>query len=332
MAYYAHAAGGQLDLLQHRVPLAEAIADPSTKPQVLQKLSLASQVRAYATSTIGLPDNGSYRSYVDVQREQLLWTVFAAPEFSLRPIPHCFPLVGCVAYRGFFSAAKAKALADKFEAEGHDVYIGRATAYSSLGWFADPIVSTMLRRSDADFAELLIHELAHQQLYIDDDTVFNESFATAVASIAIEQMMAAELVTKPAAWAERHRRQSRFISLLLSTQQALRATYADATANTAELRDKKAAIFKQLRQDYAALKQTWNGYAGYDGWFSRPINNARFVAVGSYNRWTAGFTELFRRSQQDWSRFFQNAAWLGGLPASQRAALLDELSAYAEPP
>lgn len=321
--YYRHLAAGQVQLLKARQPIEPLLGDPQTDPALQQRLALALQARAFASAELGLPDNRSYRLYADIQRPFVVWNVFATAEFSLQPELHCFPIAGCVAYRGYYSESRARGAAALLAGQGLDTYIGGVEAYSTLGWFDDPILNTMLRWSDERLVAVIFHELAHQQLYVADDTAFNESFASFVEREGLRQWRAARNLAALDPEGERQREQ--FIALVLASRERLQQLYASDLPEAA-MRRAKQAEFVRLRRDYAALReQQWNGVGRYDGWMAAPLNNARLLPFGLYDQWVPAFAQLFEQAQRDWPRFYQAVAELGQLDTRERQARLQAL-------
>lgn len=302
--YLSHLTTGQYELLSRREPMDGVVADAARSDDLRRRLGLVIEARAFASRHLQLPDNDSYRDYADLGRPFALWNVFAAPEFSLYGKTWCYPFSGCVEYRGYFDEARARADAADLQAEGWDVHVGGVPAYSTLGWFDDPVLSTMLRWDDERLIETLFHELAHQQLYIEDDTEFNESFASFVGQEGLRQFRAARGEPPPDAEAQRHEQQ--FLELLMGARSRLQALYTQPL-NLEAMRAQKQAEFARLRADYAALKETWNGYADYDGWFNGELNNATLLPVGLYNRRVPEFAALFRAVGGDWRLFYEKA-------------------------
>ena len=187
--YLLQAAGGQMEISAKREPIAEVIADAATPPQLRARLEYVANARDFASRELGLPDNESYRSYADLDRPYVVWNVFAAPEFSVEPRRWCFPIAGCVVYRGYFSEEAAQHYASRLRRRGDDAAVGGVAAYSTLGHFKDPVLSTMLGWSDAQLAATLFHELAHQVVYVPGDSEFNESFATVVEEAGLERWL-----------------------------------------------------------------------------------------------------------------------------------------------
>jgi predicted aminopeptidase len=333
--YYLQAVRGHFAIMGDRVPLDEVIDDPATPAETRARLELVREARAFASGRLGLPDNDSYTTYVALDRPYVVWNVFAAPEFSIDPKRWCFPVAGCVVYRGYFAEEDAAAYAAKLAAEGWDTYVAGVAAYSTLGRFDDPVLSTMLRWQDWQLAGLLFHELAHQVVYVKDDSEFNESFATTVEEEGLARWLAAR--GEPEALADYRadeRRTGAFSLLVGRTRERLAALYGRELDEPA-MRAAKAEAFETLRREYRALREDWGGYAGYDAWFERPLNNAQLVPVATYRRYVPAFRALLRESGGDLPAFYAACRDLAELPADERRARLDSLLAIApgaEPP
>jgi predicted aminopeptidase len=325
LGYYAHLAAGEMAVLRARVPIQEVIANPDADPALRARLELALRARAFASDTLELPRNKSYTSYADIHRPFVMWNVFATPALSLQPVQHCFLFAGCVAYQGFYHHDRAEALAEKLKRQGDDVWVGGVPAYSTLGHFADPLLSTMDRWSDDEMIGTIFHELAHQRFYVKNDTAFNESFATFVQREGLKQWHAENHLPPPdPAGAERERQ---FTELVLATRGKLKAVYASALSDAAK-RERKAQAFANLRRDYEHLRDTqWHGYAGYDHWFDTPLNNARLLPFGLYDRGVPAFAALFERCGGNWTCFYAAVRKIGGEPAAQRDAFLGSADA-----
>ena len=331
VGYYSQAVGGHLALMRAREPIERLLADGATDPALKAKLATLVEARRFAIDELGLPDTDSYRTYAATGRRYVTWNVVAAGEFSLSPRTWCFPVAGCVSYRGYFAEEDAREYADGLVEAGYDVSVGGASAYSTLGWFDDPVLDTMLRGSQLRHVGTLFHEMAHQRLYVKDDSDFNEAYATFVERRGVREWLAARgRDAEIAAWEASLARGEAFADLLADTRASLVELYARGLDEGAT-RDAKAAAFDAMRARYAALKASWDGYAGYDGWFARELNNARLVAVSTYRRRVPAFEALFERSGRDLERFHAAAEALGELPAEARAARLDELGAAAAP-
>lgn len=321
LGYYAQLARGQMELLSRREPIAGLIADETRDAQLRRRLALVLDARRFAVTDLHLPDNASYTLYADLGRAYAVWNVLVTPEFSLAPVESCFPLVGCLAYRGHYRREHAERQAAQFRAQGHDVAISGIAAYSTLGWFDDPVLNTMLHWSDAVLVATVFHELAHQALYVPDDTVFNESMARFVERQGLREFFFAGHIGEAASHAD-HRRQDAFVRLLLDARRELEALYAQPLPET-EMRARKAAAFARLKSGYAHLRDTqWHGDRAYDAWFDRDLNNAHLLGVGLYDEFVPAFERLYALVGRDWPRFYAACADLGRLdPGTRRARL-----------
>ena len=325
VGYYAHLATGEMAVLRARVPIKQLIADPQVDPSLRARLQLALRARAFASATLKLPRNKSYTTYADIHRPFVMWNVFATPALSLQPVEHCFLFAGCVAYQGFYQHDRAELLADKLKQQGDDVWIGGVPAYSTLGHFADPLLSTMDRWSDDEMIGTIFHELAHQQFYVKNDTAFNESFATFVQREGLREWHADNHLPSPDPVEAARQRQ--FTELALATREKLKALYASDIADAVK-RERKAQIFADMHRDYEHLRDTgWHGYAGYDPWFDTPPNNAKLLPFGLYDRGVPAFATLFKRCDGDWTRFYAAVRKIGSEPAAQRDAFLGDAAA-----
>lgn len=323
IGYYGHLAHGEYALLAARRPIAAVIADPATDAKVRERLQLAAEARAFASARLALPRNASYTTYADLKRPYATWNVFAAPEFSVDAVTHCFLLVGCLAYRGYFDRAQADAEAARLKARGLDVWVGGSAAYSTLGWFADPILNTMLRWDDDELAGTIFHELAHQRLFAKGDTEFNESFATFVQEQGLREWRAARNL--PPSGTDAAQRMEQFERLVLDTRERLRALYASPLPQ-AEMRARKNAEIERLRHDYLSLRdESWHGHGDYDDWIAAPINNAKLLPFGLYRRWVPAFAALFTQQAQRWPAFYAAAQRIARLDAAARAQALSQL-------
>jgi predicted aminopeptidase len=319
--YYWQGISGQLDLLARAQPIPEVLKE-TQDPIVKRKLERVLAIRDYASRELALPDNASYRRYSDLSRRFVLWNVFATPALSLTPRQWCFPIAGCVNYRGYFDEADARAEAARLAANGDDVHIGGVPAYSTLGYFSDPMLSTFIRYPDTEIARLIFHELAHQMAYAKDDTVFNESFAVAVEEEGLHRWLAAQHdpdLDRQFATSERYR--EGFIALIGRTRAQLEALYASSASDEAKQAAKSAA-FDAMRADYAALKQTWGGYSAYDYWFAQGPNNASLAAVGLYTQKVPQFRALLAVEGGVLPRFYARVKTLAALPKAEREPAL----------
>lgn len=325
VSYYGQLADGQLRLLAAREPVSEVVADPTRDPVLRRRLEQSQEARAFASAALGLPDNGSYRLYADIHRPNVVWNVFATPELSLRPVTHCFPIAGCVAYRGYYGEAGAQGEAKRLKDEGMDVYVGGVEAYSTLGWFDDPILSSMLRWDDQRLAETIFHELAHQRYYLPGDTAFNESYASFVEQEGGRRWREFRGLPPESGIAVRQR--EGLTRLVLDTRERLGRLYASGQSADA-LRAGKAAEFERMRREYRALcLREWGGKCPYDAWMNSPMNNAKLLPFGLYDQWVPAFATLLRQVGGNWPAFYARVEKLGALPTAQRQALLIRLKA-----
>ena len=326
VGYYSQAARGQLTIVFAREDIQHLIERPDLSQELAGKFARVMDIREFAESELGLPVGGNYSSYVDVEREHVVWNVFAAPEFSVDPVNWCYPIAGCVAYRGYFSQQSALSYAAKLEEDGFDVYTGGVDAYSTLGWFEDSLLSTVLNRADYQLAGLIFHELAHQLVYLPGDTTFNESFATAVEREGVRRWLAKSNkdFNIDAALLD-YDRQQQFVDLVGGYRDRFQSLY-QLEINESSMRSQKLELQQTLREEYAVLKQQWQGYEGYDGWFSRSLNNAQLSTVASYNDLLPFFAAVFEQSNQDFSTFYAEVSRLADLPEQER----DELVAAIE--
>ncbi|MGF6287541.1 putative aminopeptidase [Pseudomonas sp. BT76 TE3572] len=324
VSYYGQLASGQLQLLRAREPVSRVIADPARDQQLRAHLTQSQKARTFASQQLQLPDNQSYRLYADIGRPFVVWNVFATPEFSLTPQNHCFPIAGCVAYRGYYSQSAARGEAALQRLQGMDVSIGGVEAYSTLGWFNDPIISSMMAWGDERLATLIFHELAHQRFYVKDDTEFNESFATFVEQEGTRQWRAFRGLP-PDSGAQVQQR-DQFIQLVLETRTRLERLYT-LPLSADRMRQRKADEFERLRGEYRQLRDSqWAGDKRYDAWINAPMNNARLLPFGLYDQWVPAFAALFRRMGGDWVKFYAAVEKLGALPVGERKAALNALA------
>ena len=329
LGYYAQSAGGHLDVVRSAKPVAEWLADDQTDAALKERLVLSQRIRDYAVAELKEPDNASYRRYADLKRASVLWNVVAAPELSLTLQTWCFPVVGCVGYRGYYEQADADVFAAALREQGLEVSVYGVPAYSTLGllpgdWLADPLLNTFINYPEGELARLIFHELAHQVAFAKGDTVFNESFATAVERIGGTRWLATH--ASEAARLEYARYDARrqdFRTLTLQYREAFNALYA-SPASDADKRSGKAALLARLRADYAVMKaDRWGGFSGYDGWFAR-ANNAGFGVLAAYNELVPAFERLFEREGGDFSRFYAEVRRLAALPQDERRAALSQ--------
>ena len=326
IGYYEQAARGQLSILWNRQPIEDLLVDQTLPQSIRNKLVTVLSVREFAERELGLPAEEHYQTFVDLKREHVVWNVFAAPEFSVEPLNWCYPVAGCVSYRGYFSEARALKYASKLQAEGFDVYTGGVDAYSTLGWFKDPLPSSVLNRADYQLAALVFHELAHQLIYLPGDTTFNESFATTVEQEGLRRWLEHENDSQSLARAEQQsRRRLDFVRLVSRYRDQFDQLY-QGEGSEQNLRIKKQALQEELRSSYEALKQDWGGVGAYDGWFAGPLNNAQLSTVASYNDLVPAFQALLDQVGGDLHVFYTRVQELSELDATERQMQLDNLA------
>lgn len=321
--YYLQAVSGQMELMGRREPIERVIASESTPEALAARLTLVTEAREFAVADLLLPDNDSYRSFADLEREYVVWNVFAAPEFSLDARTWCFPVVGCVAYRGYFSEDAARSYAERLHADGYDVHVGGVSAYSTLGRFADPVLNTMLRWSDLDLVAVMFHELAHQRLFVKGDTAFNESFATAVAEIGlarwVEQHGGADDLD---GYQARSLLREELMTLVGSGRQELAAIYA-SEAGEDEKRRQKARVLESLAEEAAAIAARRGMPAA--NFLQGNLNNARLVSLGLYHGHVDAFREIYSACESRLECFYATAESIAALPGDRRAAELADV-------
>jgi len=320
--YLLQSAQGQLRLMSEREPISRVIDEASTTPALRAQLEEVTAIRDFASRELGLPDNGSYRSYADLHRPYVVWAVVAAPVFSVDAKQWCYPIVGCVAYRGYFVESRARRFAARLHARGMDVSVGGVAAYSTLGHFDDPILNTMVGWNDVELASIIFHELTHQLLYVRDDSSFNEALATTVAEEGVRRWLhargrAGELANHLA----QQQRYRNVIGLLSATRAELRAVYASGLA-PAEMRERKRGAFAALRASYAELKSGWNGHGPFDSWFDGDINNAHLASVATYFSCVPGFERELGAVHGDLNAFYRRVRELAKLDRQRRDALV----------
>ena len=333
LGYYWQAVHGHLDIMGRAQPIRETLEQPETPEALRRRLGRVLVIREFASRQLALPDNGSYRSYADVGRPFALWNVVAAPEFSVRPKETCMLFVGCVTYRGFYSEQDAREYAHEQRETGYDSYVGGVPAYSTLGFFNDPVLSTFVRAPEVEVARLIFHELAHQVVYVRDDTAFNESFATAVEEEGLRRWLSSEgNAEQRAAWESYQARRRDFIALVTRYRERLAEFYAQGLGEP-EKRAGKAKLFDEMRGDYQALKRSWGGYAGYDRYFNEQLNNALLAIVAAYTVWVPAFSALIARDGRDMKAFYRDVKELARLPKDERTgrlAVLDPAAAASQ--
>ncbi|WP_246173934.1 aminopeptidase [Pandoraea terrigena] len=328
VGYYAQSINGHFTVLHEAQPVSDLLADSSIAPQLRTRLIEAEQIRSYAVSALSEPDNGSYRSYADLKRPFVVYNVFAAPTLSLKLRESCLLVVGCVEYRGYYSRESAEAYADELHREGWETFVAGIPAYSTLGYFDDPLLNTFIYLPRAEVARMIFHELAHQILFVRGDTAFNESFAVTVETVGVRRWLTAH--PDAAMEYERydaHRR--RFRQLVDGYRKRLETLY-DSSQTDAQKMVSKDALFASMRADYERLKTSWGGYKGFDLWFASHLNNAKIGSFATYNQWVPAFMALLAEEHDDLPAFYAAVKTLSKRPEAERIATLTALDGTPE--
>lgn len=344
LGYYWQSVEGHVSLMKAARPVDDWLADAQTSEKLKAKLVLTQKIRAFAAQELKLPDNASYKSYADLKRKAVVWNVVAAPALSLKLKTWCFPVAGCVGYRGYFSEAEAKLEAEQLKQQDLEVSVYGVPAYSTLGWSnwagGDPLLSTFIGYPEGELARIVFHELAHQVVYVADDTSFNESFATAVERLGGARWLEkyGSVATK-AEYEAYDGRRKQFKALTKAARLQLAEIYnenkpldADNTAleaiksiaNKHDLTQHKNQILDEFKAQYELLKTSWNGYAGYDNWVKQ-ANNAAFGALAAYDDGVPQFEALFEQQGGDWDKFYAAVQALAAMPKETRKQALKSI-------
>jgi predicted aminopeptidase len=323
--YYMQAISGQWKLMHARQDIQSILDDPATNPELTGQLQLAGQLKIFAQDSLDLPANGSYSSYVEVEGDALVWNVVATEEFSLQAKKWCFPVAGCVPYRGFFKQEKALQSAERYRKKGMDIYVSPSAAYSSLGWFSDPLLSTMLSGTDVRLAAYLLHELAHQRLYIKDDGLFNEGYASFVEETGLKQWLEAnQRQDDLQQWKHIQNVSTEFNSLIGETRHELTGLYHSDTPE-AGMRERKQEIFGSFLHSLEKLRnEKWQGKRYYQSWFEEPLNNARLALYDTYEGSHCAFQRLWLETDGDPSAFHRLAEEKSRLEKEERQEWLKQ--------
>ena len=323
--YYMDLMAGHSELLEQRKPISEILADKETKSKLRELLETSQKIRDFASKELDLPENDSYRMYADLKRRYAVWNVVAAKEFSTEARKWCFLFVGCLSYRGYFSKADATAYANELKKEGYDVYIAGAKAYSTLGWFDDPLLNTMMYKSEARRAGIIFHELAHQVVYIENDSAFNEAFATTVEQEGIRRWM--EKNGKNKQYHEyliNKKRDAEINQLLQETREELKQLYKTKLSEK-EKRKKKIIVFSLMQKKYAQLKKSWGGYNAYDYWMKQELNNAHLLLIATYHDLVPTFKAMLKKENYNLKNFYSVVEKYGALDKEERKYQLKQL-------
>jgi predicted aminopeptidase len=330
--YVAQAAKGQLQILTAREPIKRVLADPKADPALKRRLEVVRAAREFASRELALPNNKSYTSYADLKRDFVVWSVVATPEFSVEPREWCFPIVGCVAYRGYFRQSSAEAFADRLRALGFDTIVGGVPAYSTLGKFNDPILNTMMTYGDDELASIMFHELSHQLVYIPDDSSFNEAFAVTVEQEGLGRWLKfrgreADL----SKYLKRRARQAEGVALVGRFRHELTLLYGTALAPEL-MRSRKAEVFARLVKELRALDERYGTQSGLASELDGKPNNARLASLATYYECVPGFEKLLADEQHDLPRFYAAAGALAKLSREERRARLCSSAGAISPP
>ena len=324
--YYTHLLTGHAGFMADREALEDVLATDTLTEHQRHQLLLSRTLLRFADEHLALPADNVYRHYVALPHDWVVWNLFAAEEFSLAPHQYCYPLVGCAAYRGYFSMERARRDQQRLEAKGLEVFAAGAIAYSTLGWFSDPLTSAMLSGDDVWFAELLFHELVHRRYYLKGDTRFNESLATAVAREGVRRWLAAH--GDPAqirVLEQRDQAQRMFLSLVGGARQRLQSLYASGLP-AEQMRQTREQILADLRLDYQVALKATPALAGYQQWFAGPLNNAQLNMVSDYNDQVPLFDAALLACGGHWPCFWLQVKELARLSPAQRAAMTESLN------
>jgi predicted aminopeptidase len=324
LGYYLHVANGQFDLVSKQRSIEQLLADEQSPADLKKQLKLVLKIRGFAFNQMHLPESGSYSQYADLGRPWVVKNLFAASEFSTTGISWCYPIAGCARYRGFFDEARLREFADDLEQQGHDVYITSVAAYSTLGWFDDPVLNTFVFSSETRLVGLIVHELAHQRLYVEDDSRFNESFASAVEQIGVERWLLSRNDTEMLRrYLMRKSNRHQVVELIRQARQQLAELYAMDLA-TEHMRRRKQQLIADLKQRYSDLSDGFEVKDGFGAWFERDINNAQLLSVSTYHDWVPAFLEIYRDAQEDLPRFYARVERLGELESEPRQRCLEQ--------
>jgi predicted aminopeptidase len=326
LGYYWHNANGHLAVMNERVDIEELLADEQLDTELRERLHLVQEIRRFSVERLDLPVNDSYASYVKLDRPYVVQNIFAAPEFSTHLFEWCYPVIGCASYRGYYDEARMLAYSDDLKSRGLEVYIGQVSAYSTLGWFDDPVLSSFINWPDYRLAGLLFHELTHQQIYIDNDTTFNESLASAVQQIGTELWLKSRnqnhQLEQLTSWS---RYRDEVITLIGNTREQLTEIYA-GDSDDASKRERKTRVFAGARDAHTEIAARHGIERGYTDWFAGELNNAKIGSVAAYNSLTPAFINMIYAHQLDFSAFFAYAQVVGDLEKSVRDSCLEACS------
>ncbi len=325
LGYYMQSISGHMEVMRKSRPIEDWLTDPGTSPQLAQRLGLGVEIRDFASRSLGLPDNDSYRLYADLDRAYVVWNVFAAPELSLQPTQWCLLVVGCVAYRGYYAQEDAERLARRLRADGLDVYVAGVPAYSTLGWFDDPLLNTVIEQPEVDLAALIFHELAHQVVFIKGDSAFNESFATVVENEGVRRWVAARgNPDQLATYRLKQQRRQQWVDLVMGYRARLAEVYG-SDADVVSQRAQKRQLFDGLREDLRYLWRAWGVDETRAERYAKSLNNAYVVSVGTYYEHVPALERLLAIHGGDLAAFYAAAGKLARLAHDERRVALNTL-------
>lgn len=320
--YYQQAIGGHLSLSSQRQPINRLLNNPETPSTLRAQLEKVNALTTFAEQQLALPTHGTYSSYANLERPYVVWNVFASPEFSLQAKTWCYPLIGCASYKGYYSEADAQAYARDLRASGMDVYVAGISAYSTLGWFNDPVLNTFIYRSDAQLANLIFHELAHQKLYIKGDTQFNESFATVIAKEGVKRWLLSRGDNDAyKGFLAAQQKEKEFTRLVLGYRDKLETLYR-SNSRDPQKRAEKQRLIEQLRTAHHQLKTRWGGYSDYEKWFNDDLNNAQLNTVSTYFDLVPALEALLAQNNDDLNAFYQACQKLKNMTPEERNSQL----------
>jgi predicted aminopeptidase len=321
---------GHSELLEQRKPISEILADKETNLKLRKLLETSQNIRDFASKELYLPENDSYRMYADLKRRYAVWNVVAAKEFSIRAKKWCFLFVGCLSYRGYFSKEDATAYANELKSEGYDVYVAGAKAYSTLGWFDDPLLNTMMYKSEAHRAGIIFHELAHQVVYIDNDSAFNEAFATTVEQEGIQRWLSKQGKNEDyKKYLTDKKRDSQLNELLQETREKLKQLYK-TKVNDDEKRRAKQLVFALMQKKYHQLKKSWGGYDAYDKWMNQGLNNSHLLLIATYHDLVPIFKALLKKENNNLKKFYVAVEIFGKVDKEKRKSKIKQIKQLSQ--
>jgi predicted aminopeptidase len=322
-SYYLQSLDGHIDLLLKKQPISGILASDDTDESLQKKLEMVLDIRKFASEHLALPVNNNYSEYADLGRDFVVWNVFATPELSLQPKQWCFVFVGCLNYRGYYSKDSAINYAAELKSQGHDVFVAGVTAYSTLGWFNDPVLNTMISRDNHYLASVIFHELSHQNIYIKNDTAFNEAFAEMVAQTGVQHWLdLRDSAASKQDFLDKQLEQTSFVNLILKYKVKLEAVYNSELTNDKK-REAKALLLNQLVGEYADKSELEGNTARYATWFSSALNNAKLATVITYQEYVSGFLTIFNHSHRNYEKFYESVEKLSRCDIFKRKSILE---------